>query len=131
VRHVSSSLLLLCFVCAVCPAGTYELGSRCVRCPIGFYCPAGTGNDVAANISVGSLISEVSLSPDREGLGGKRSFQIACGDHYTTRFTGSKDQVACGKPRLGATVALGVALSLKHSSQIAWQRGSTLLRQQE
>ena len=95
-RPLCSSTLV--FLVAVCPAGTYEVGSRCARCPVGFYCPAGNGNDVGTVNSVGTS-GPFDLAPEQQGLGGKRSFRVACGLFYTTRYTGSRDELACGKPK--------------------------------
>jgi len=95
----------------VCPAGTTETSTgNCTKCPLGSYCPAGTGNGASAAQNVGTTLplvvgTEIATS-------GQRSYQITCGLNMTTRLTGAKEEISCvtsagyffGGPGTNATI---------------------------
>jgi hypothetical protein len=83
-----TSLLVLCFMLTVacimssfltvCAPGFVETASgNCARCPIGCYCPGGTGNGQSSSLSVGATPPLVQSTENVTS--GLRSFQISCG----------------------------------------------------
>jgi hypothetical protein len=78
---------------AVCPKGTYETASGCVRCPANQFCP---GGDKVENPTT-------------------RGTNTTCGDNLVTRNTGARSQSDClapaGYARTSPSAATACAVS--------------------